>query len=354
MAAMTAGWALLLEGATRTPPGWSVPASVRRFLGCGLLLGLAFELRFQTAFAAIGIAAWLAWFGGVGARKLGWLAVGGALAVGLGTVVDRWGYGRWTFTPWNYFETNILEGAAGIFGTDLPFAYFWMLPANVFLPVLVVFLLLAVLAWIRELRHPVTWATLPLFVVHGLVPHKEERFVFPIAILSTALVTMAIRPGNRVSDWAWERRGRWPGKVLAVANVVPMLLLAFVPFGWNHHVRFDRFIHDTIGEELHATALPEIDLHLPPFHPAIYDVDKADPEEVARRVRAGTAREYLITDRPVLATGVPEVDAATLVYSELPGGPALRKRLFRWVEAYNARVQAPLRVLRFRTLYRLR
>ena len=370
MAALTAGFALLFEGATPSEDGrtWSVPALARtgRALAVGLLFGLAFEMRFQTAFIALGIVAWAWLVGRASLRGLGAIVLGGASALAIGALVDRWGYGAWTFPALSYFQANLLEGAASTFGTDPPFAYFWMLPANVFAPVVLALLVLAVAAWLRCPRHPVTWATLPFFVVHNLIAHKEERFLFPMAVLSTMFVTMALGPsfgparfGRRVTAWlaAWgwaKRRGR-PGKLLVGASFAGMALLAFVPLGWHHNVRFARFVHDTIGEEVHATALPEITLNLPPFHPRVYDVDSADPEEVIRRLDAGTARPWLITDRPILRTGTTLDDRATLVFSELPvyRDPVLTAKMMRLVDAYNASARPPLRKLRFRTLYRL-
>lgn len=373
MAALTAAWALLLEGATDVGNGtWSVPALGRpvRLLASGLLFGVAFEMRFQTAFLTLGVAAWLFSFGRSpksarrSGRGLALLALGGALALVIGALVDRWGYGVWTFPPWTYFQVNILEGTAASFGTDPPFAYFWMLPANVFMPVVLALLALAIVAWLRCPRHPVTWASLPFFLVHNLVSHKEERFLFPLATLSTALVVMALGPSyvpsnprprlESLAKWGWARRRDRIAKVLTGASVAAMILLAFVPLGWHHHARFTRFLHTNIGEELHATALPEIDLNFPAFHPRIYDVDKADPEELVRRIESGTARPWLITDRPILRTGLPALDEhATLVYSELPAyrDPALMEKAMRLVDAYNAHVGAPLRPLRFRTLY---
>ena len=370
MAALTAGFALLLEGATPSEDGrtWSVPAFARtgRALVVGLLFGIAFEMRFQTAFIAIGLVAWAWLVGRASLRGLGAIVLGGVSAFAIGALVDRWGYGAWTFTAWSYFRANLLEGAASTFGTDPPFAYFWMLPANVFLPVVLALLVLAVAAWVRCPRHPVTWATLPFFVVHNLIAHKEERFLFPIAVLSTMFVAMALGPsfgpgrfGHRVTArlavWGWAQRRGWPGKLLVGASFAGMALLAFVPLGWHHDVRFARFVHETFGDELHATALPEIPLHLPPFHPRVYDVDKADPAEVSRRIDAGTARSWLIADRPILQTGTPLDDHATLVYSELPvyRDPVLTAKLMGLVDAYNASARPPLRKLRFRSLYRI-
>jgi hypothetical protein len=190
-----------------------------------------------------------------------------------------------------------------------------------------------------------------------------------MAILATAFVTMALGPSSgvggpgaigraaiaRIATWGWTRRRAWPGKLLTVASMSGMALLAFVPLGWHHNVRFSRFLHDRFGDEVRATALPEIDLSLPAFHPRIYDVDKADPAELGARIEAGTAREWLITDRPILQTGTALDDHATLVYSELPvfRDPILTEKAMRLVDDYNAHLQPPLRPVHFRSLYRL-
>jgi phosphatidylinositol glycan class B len=324
MAALTAAFAVVLEGSSPNGRRWTVPVSVPRLLLGGFLFGLAFEMRFQTALVTLGVALWLAV---MKARRLVLLAAGFALAVALGALVDRWGYGTWTFPAWTYLQANVFEGAAGLFGTDPPFAYLWMLPANIFFPVVIALLVVAVLAWWRSPWHPVTWATLPFFLVHNVLSHKEERFLFPIAILATTFVTMA---------------GRKLPKLLAVPNFAGMLLLMFYPLGWHHNVRLQHHLAERFGDEVHATVTPEIDLSLPAFHARIYDVEKADPEEIARRIQAGTARPWIITERRTLDL------PATLVYSELD------PRLEPIVDTYNAFAFGPLRKLRYRSLYRVR
>jgi phosphatidylinositol glycan class B len=375
MAALTVAWSLFLEGASPKEDGrlWSVPALERpgRVALVGLLFGIAFEMRFQTAFITFGVAAWAFVVGRCALRRLVPFVLGGAFALVLGALADRWGYGGWTFPPWGYFKVNVLEGVAAYYGRDPPFAYAWMLPANVFMPVVLALVVLALVAWLRCPRHPLTWATLPFFVVHNLIAHKEERFLFPIAIFAGAFVTMALGPSfgdssdtrrlrwlretlERVAAWGWQRRRRWPGKLLAGSSVAAMTLLAFVPLGWNHTVRFTRFLHDYFGDEVHATALPEIPSYLPAFHPRVYDVDRAEPEEVVRRIEAGTARPWLITEQPLFHASA--LDArATLVFSELPcyRNRALAEQTMRLVDAYNAHARPPLRQLRYRSLYRI-
>jgi GPI mannosyltransferase 3 len=339
LAAATAAFALLLEGST--PPAFAIVAAPRRLVLAGLLFGVAFEARYHTAFITLAMLVWMRIVARAPWRSLAFVASGGLVALFCGALADRWGYGEWTFPAWRYFQANILEGAAAYFGSDPPFAFFWMLPANVFLPIVVALLALAVVAWWRERRHPLTWATLPFFLVHNLIGHKEERFVFPIALLATGLVTLALRSSPRL----WALRSGGLAKALVVVNVALMALLALHPLGWNHHVRFTRFVHDHVGDELRAHALPDFELGLPAYHGRVYDVEKSDAASIARRIDDGTAKEWLVTDLPVLP---PELRGkATLVWTELPSfvDPS-------WVASYNARAKTPLRRLEYRTLWR--
>ncbi len=340
MAAVTAAFALLLDGATpgEAPRRWSVPALARprRLALVGLLFGVAFEARYHTAFLTLGLLVWLVLAARARARPIALVAAGGLGALAVGAAVDRWGYGVWCFPAWTYFRANILEGASGYFGSDPPLAYFWMLPANVFFPVVVVLLVLAVVAWVRCPWHPLTWATLPFFAVHNLIAHKEERFVFPIAILATGLVTLARKTPPRGAL----------AKAIAAVNLALMGLLAVYPLGWNHHVRFMRAVHDLVGSELRAHALPDFELGLPAYHPRVYDVEKSDAETIARRIDDGTAKTWLITDTPRLPPALE--GRATLVWSELPS-----TSLLPLVDAYNAHAKAPLRRLEYRSLYRV-
>lgn len=339
MASMVIGYALLFADREKIATG--------RALVAGLCFGLAFEFRFQTAFFVVGMLAWVFFHGT--RRALVPVIVGGLVTVALGALVDRWGYGEWAFPPWNYLRSNVLEGAAGAFGKEPPFAYFWLDVTNVCGLLALVLLVVLVVAWIRHPRHPLTWTTLPFFVAHGLISHKEERFLFPMAVFALGMVTLATgdTPGRlaRVGAFLYARR-RNP--VLLVANFVPLVLLALYPIGWNHHVRFVRAMHDRFGDSFHAAVFPEIELTPPPFHGRELVLEKLDAETLARRIAEGRAPAYLVTDRPDL-----EDPHLELVWSELPGTGALHHRLAGWVDAYNASARPPLRRLRYRTLYRV-
>lgn len=360
MAALTAGVAVLVAGCGADDPARLVwRGTTGRMLACGALFGIAFEARFQTAFVAASAFAWARLVARAPARALVAFALGGLAVVVACVGVDAWGYGAPSFPPLAYLRTNLLEGAASLFGADPPFAYLWLSPANLLAPLVVALMLLAPLAWLRNPRHPLTWTTLPFVLVHALLSHKEERFLFPVAVLVTGLVVLAIGPSHgrplRLAAHLWSRRAGTSARLLAAWSAAGLAVLALWPIGWHHHVRFTRQARALFGDEMHAAALPEFDLGLPAYHPRLYDVEKAPPDELARRLDAGTARPYLVTDSPRLASGAPSVDTrARLVWSELPlwDDPFWGPRLLALAEGWNANARAPIRPLRFRSLYR--
>ncbi len=359
-AAITSAFALLLARATAEEKTWTVPAlgDPRRLALVGFLAGIAFDVRYQSVFLALGLFAWLRFVGRAPWRSFAPIVAGGVVALVLGALVDRFGYGEWCFPAWTYFKANLLEGVASLFGTDPPFAYVYLLPANVFFPLVVVLFVVAVVTWWRCRRHPITWTTLPFFLVHNLLSHKEERFVFPMMIFALSFVALAIAPSvgstNRFSAWAWKKRNGALAKALAVMSFLGMALLAFYPLGWHHHVRFTKYVHDHMNDELVAYAPLEFDLGLPAWHPKVWQIEKHDEATIVRLLDEDQgARRWLVTDLPRLEA--PLADRATLVWSEEPfyDNATLHGPMRSLIDAYNARSGGPLRRLRFRSLYRL-
>jgi GPI mannosyltransferase 3 len=354
-AAFTLGYSVMeLAGASRQ--GSVRP---RAAFAAGVLFGVAFEMRFQSAFMTVGYVMWLALVARASLRSVAALVAGGVVPVLLAIPIDTWGYGELTFPPVEYAMINLFEGAAVLFGADPPFAYLWASPANVFMPLVLALMACLFVGWWRHRRHALTWITLPFFLVHALLSHKEERFLFPMVLLVLAFPTLAAAPSvgsaSRVSAWLWRARRGALSKVVWTTSFAGMALLAVYPLGWNHHVPFQRYVHAHLGGELHAHALEDFDLGIPAFAPRVYDIDKETPSAIAKGLRDGSGKQLLVTDDPRLRTGT-DLDArAERVYSELPfAGTALEPVVLAVVDAYNRRAVRPLRPLRFRTLYRLR
>ena len=166
----------------------------------GLAFGLAFEFRYQIAFAVAGVVFWVALVG-CGNRRRG-LAAGCLILAGVlpplivGTAADCWGYGHWTLTPWNYFAVNILQHKADEFGTSPVWWYFYLMNEGLLVPITLLLTAAMLITWYRHPRHIITWATLPFFVAHSLVAHKEVRFLFPLTLVAIFFFLLAFAPDD--------------------------------------------------------------------------------------------------------------------------------------------------------------
>jgi hypothetical protein len=168
--------------------------------GAGCLLGLGFELRFQTGFAVLGLVLCGLAIERWPARRA--LSVGaGILAmIALGTALDSQAYGAFTFAPWNYFEQNVLEGRMLGFGRERPWWYYPNRAANVLVPVSTLLVALVAVACVRHWRHPLVWAVVAFVIGHSAAGRKSLRFLFPLAPLAPVLAAMALD--------RWRVRGR--------------------------------------------------------------------------------------------------------------------------------------------------
>ncbi|MCA9549512.1 MAG: hypothetical protein KC933_05705 [Myxococcales bacterium] len=156
----------------------------------GLLAGLGFLARYQMGFMVVGLLAWRL-IATRAPRRAAVLSLGVLTAIGLGVLVDRWGYGIWQLTPWRYAVVNLLEGKAASFGEAPPWAYAGYLWHDLALPFDLLTLLALPLALLRAPRHPLVWVNLPFVLGHAVIGHKEPRFLYPYLCLVPPLLAVA-------------------------------------------------------------------------------------------------------------------------------------------------------------------
>lgn len=189
-----------------------------RFLLPGFLLGLSFVCRFQSAFLIAGLFAWLVVVKQSKIRNILVLTGGIAGAVVMGICIDTWFYGEFIFTPWNYFRVNILQDVASRFGVAPWYHYVvWLL----FVPGGVLLLISLLIVLFSDNRQPLLWIILPFFIVHSLIAHKENRFLFPLINCSPLLLILG-----------WQYMAGWfsirKGSVVALAGYSLLGLFALV------------------------------------------------------------------------------------------------------------------------------
>ncbi len=149
----------------------------------GLTLGLSFLFRFQIAFAIIGFLLWLFLIRKVNIYYFLKIAFSFLTVVLLGILIDTWFYGEFVFTTWNYFYKNIIEDVASTFGVSPWFFYISQLLSfpSYFIGVPLMVSLITLVVY--KPRNLYLWCIIPFLIIHSIVPHKEERFIFPIVYL---------------------------------------------------------------------------------------------------------------------------------------------------------------------------
>jgi phosphatidylinositol glycan class B len=193
----------------------------------GFLIGLALFIRLQIAFAVLGLGCWLLLYGKWTLRQWSIMVGGGIVSVGLLVCLDRMFYGTWFFSPYNYFDVNILKHVAAKFGVE-PWWYYFTEFLNIGVPPISVALLPLFLIGVKQKpRHLLTWITIAFIAGHSLIGHKEMRFLFPVSISFIFFACVGF-------EWVIQR---WPDNkalrraipIIAGMNIVMLVFKLFTP-----------------------------------------------------------------------------------------------------------------------------
>lgn len=165
----------------------NIRQSIIIYIGIGLLLGFSFIARFQTGALILGLILWLVIINnffvinGINKKvitfnKLCMLLIGMLLAIIIGVFIDKWFYGDWVFTAWNYLNMNIFQGKADTFGEE-SWAYYLLVAA--LLPYGPLYIFSSIYCLIYKFRNPVVWVSTLFVLMHVIIGHKELRFLVP-------------------------------------------------------------------------------------------------------------------------------------------------------------------------------
>lgn len=208
----------------------------RSFIRTGIFLGLAILCRPPVLAAAAGLVMWLAMVKRAHITMLLHMLAGCLVIAAAGIFLDSWFYGRFTVTAWNYLRLGI-TGTGNPSFTEYPWWYYYAWVFKYSIPVFGAIILLAFgLLCAYRPRHPLTWVLVPFLVFHMLVPHKELRFLFPIADLMPLLLVTALPLAEAVFPRAAQVLGQRAVRVAAGAlflaiNAVALLASSLSPAG---------------------------------------------------------------------------------------------------------------------------
>lgn len=205
---------------------------LRQVFTSGLILGLAFQFRYQSVFMTAGIVLWFAFMDTERIRKLAFLIAGFIAIMVIGAFADRWLYGRWVFPLWDYFFVNIIEGKASSYGVEPWWFYFNETAMKAIYPIGILVMFCFIYFIVRFPKNILTWAIVPFLLMHFITPHKELRFFFPLAVFVPFIITTALYDirnryaGKRISGIMMNRSWRW---VFWIITVPVLAVVAFRP-----------------------------------------------------------------------------------------------------------------------------
>jgi GPI mannosyltransferase 3 len=224
--------------------------TLMRSLLAGFFLSLAFYFRFQTGFFIAGFGLWLLF---VEKKYKSWLPMIAGFLAGciLNTFLDYRFYGEWAVTPYNYFEFNILQDGASNFGKSSVLRYLGLLLAVIPAPLFSFILLYYIFkASFKEYRNPVFLSIILFIIGHSLVPHKEERFLYPFFNLLPVMAGTALVAFHNYYDSCKPLVKKLLNITIGftvVLNGIALLVFTMVPY--SQTIEFAKRVHNQFKQK---------------------------------------------------------------------------------------------------------
>ena len=202
----------------------------KSYLLIGMLLGLSFLFRYQTGFLIAGLILWHL-FIKKSIVKTAFLTLGVIFLIGLGILIDRWFYGSWTLTTWNYFNMNILQNRVSDFGIHPWWYYIGQTFVQGIPPFSIVYILSIIVVFIYRRKDLLTWTLLPFLIIHFIIGHKEIRFLFPVIGFLPILIikSLEIVQTKWSASFLENKLVRIFAKWFWVVNIIFLGIVAFSP-----------------------------------------------------------------------------------------------------------------------------
>lgn len=213
----------------------------------GLLFGFAFLFRYQVGIMIFFLALWLLFIKKEKFTTIAGLSGGIAAAILVGILIDKWFYGEWVLTAWNYLDFNIIKGRASQFGTHPWFFYLKEAFREGIPPFSIIMIASFLFFFNYKPKSVFTWILLPFLLVHFLIGHKELRFLFPIANIIPLIFVITVQDlekdkfrniGSKFQGKHW----KWFVNLFVVINIIYLVNVCFRPA--DYFVPMYRFIFE--------------------------------------------------------------------------------------------------------------
>lgn len=235
--------------------------SRHRFLIVGILFGISVLFRYQSGVMVVGLTVWLLIIERIRIKYITQMAFAVMSVMIMGFLIDMWFYGKVAFTAYNYFRINIVDGVASNFGVSPWYTYFLYILQGLGYP-LGIFVLLSLLYLIRyRWKEKEVWIIVSFILVHSLIPHKEPRFLFPIAFFSGFVMISFVQYLYHLSYKSLRIIVPFLLVVSLLTNAIGIIVVSGKTAG-NGQNAIGEFIHKKYaGKKVSVVYLEEPDVH---------------------------------------------------------------------------------------------
>lgn len=215
----------------------------------GIVFGLSFLFRYQLGFAILGFVLWMIFIHKVKWDYLLKTGISFLVIVFLGFCLDSWFYGETVFAPWNYLK-SVLESKGSGFGTS---PWYFYLKELIFYPTPVVgipLLISFILLMIYQPKNLYLWCIIPFVIIHSLIPHKEDRFMFSIIYMLPVILTQGYVILRKIirNKKAIKVFGYSLAVLFIIVNGTGLAVMSQKSAGMGR-MEISRYIHKTYGDE---------------------------------------------------------------------------------------------------------
>ncbi|MEZ4739536.1 MAG: hypothetical protein R2818_09340 [Flavobacteriales bacterium] len=164
----------------------------------GIAFGFAMLCRPPVGLIVLSGLAWLLFIRKDGWRSVGMICAGILFALGIGLGLDSAFYSEPTWSLGRYLHMGFGGDPQVRFDT-LPWWYYLPWVVKYAIPPIGICMLAAFsVLVVRSPKHLLVWCILPYLIVHSIIPHKELRFLYPLADL---MPLMLILGSVKLREW---------------------------------------------------------------------------------------------------------------------------------------------------------
>ena len=198
-----------------------------KFWAAGILFGLMFQTRYQTAFIGLGAVAWMALIQKSKFNDILKTIAGGSVGLIAGLAADYFGYGKFVIAPLGYARINIIEERAASFGVSPWWDYFSSANSLYLFPWGTIALTITLVFFVKFRRHLLTWMLLPFLFIHFVIGHKEPRFILSVLYFVPIFTLIIVAKLNnlRVATSFKRLQSSYSGRVIMGSCIAAFLLV---------------------------------------------------------------------------------------------------------------------------------